>query len=275
MDYRKIAVDPLSPVIGAEIAGVDLARPLDDESFAEIHDALLRHVVIFFRDQEITLEQHKDFGRRFGSLHVHPAAPKPEGHPEILVVHADENSKHVAGHGWHSDVSCDEEPPMGSILRLTQVPEGGGGDTMFANMYAAYEALSERMKDYLDGMQAVHSSEHVYRGRYGLKQDLRDNAYPENVHPVVRTHPETGRKALYVNAGFTTRLLDVPKAESNGVLDFLFRHVNTPEFHCRFRWRANSIAFWDNRCAQHHALWDYYPQVRHGYRVTIEGDKPY
>jgi len=275
MDYRKIAVEPLSPVIGAEIAGVDLARPLDDETFAEIHDALLRHVVIFFRDQEITLDQHKDFGRRFGSLHVHPAAPKPEGHPEILVVHADENSKHVAGHGWHSDVSCDEEPPMGSILRLTQVPEGGGGDTMFANMYAAYEALSERMKGYLDGMQAVHSSEHVYRGRYGLKQDLRDNAYPENVHPVVRTHPETGRKALYVNAGFTTRLLDVPKAESNGVLDFLFRHVNTPEFHCRFRWRANSIAFWDNRCAQHHALWDYYPQVRHGYRVTIEGDKPF
>jgi len=272
--FERIAVEPLTPVIGAEVSGVDLAAPLDDATFAEIHAALLRHQVIFFREQEIDLDQQKAFGRRFGTLHVHPAAPKLDGHPEILVVHADENSRHVAGHGWHSDVSCDERPPMGSILRLTQVPEGGGGDTMFASMYAAYEALSDRMKGYLDGLQAVHSSEHVYRGRYGVKQDLRDERFPESVHPVVRTHPETGRKALFVNAGFTTRLKGVPKAESDAMLDVLFKHIATPEFHCRFRWRANSIAFWDNRCAQHHALWDYYPQVRHGYRVTIEGDKP-
>jgi taurine dioxygenase len=274
MTYQHISVEPLSPVIGAEIGNVDLSQPLDNETFGEIHDALMRHVVIFFRDQDITLDQQKDFGRRFGELHIHPAAPKPDGHPEVLVIHADENSKHVAGHGWHSDVSCDEEPPMGSILRLTEVPEGGGGDTMFANMYAAYEALSDRMKAYVDGLQAVHSSEHVYRGRYGLKQDLRDNAYPEATHPVVRTHPVTGRKALYVNAGFTTRLLDVPKPESDAMLHLLFEHVKTPEFHCRFRWRENSIAFWDNRCAQHHALWDYYPKRRHGYRVTVLGDKP-
>ena len=274
MQYQHITVDPVTPVIGAEIGGVDLSRPLDEATFGEIHDALMQHVVIFFRDQDISLDQQKDFGRRFGELHIHPAAPKPDGHPEILVIHADEKSKYGAGHGWHSDVSCDEEPPMGSILRLTEVPEGGGGDTMFASMYAAYDALSDRMKSYLDGMQAVHSSEHVYRGRYGLKQDLRDNAYPESVHPVVRTHPVTGRKALYVNAGFTTRLLDVPKPESDAMLHLLFEHMKTPEFHCRFRWQPNSIAFWDNRCAQHHALWDYYPKRRHGYRVTVLGDKP-
>jgi len=274
MSYQRISVEPLSPVIGAEIGGVSLGDPVDDDTFQEIHDALMEHVVIFFRDQDITLDQQKDFGRRFGELHIHPAAPKPEGHPEILVIHADEKSKHVAGHGWHSDVSCDEEPPMGSILRLTEVPEGGGGDTMFANMYAAYDALSDRMKTYLDGMEALHSSEHVYNGRYGLKQDLRDNGYPEAAHPVVRTHPVTKRKSLYVNSGFTTRLLGVPKPESDAMLNLLFEHVKTPEFHCRFRWRENSIAFWDNRCAQHHALWDYYPKRRHGYRVTVKGDKP-
>ena len=274
MSYERISVTPLTPKIGAEIGSIDLAEALDDETFNEVRDALLAHQVIFFRDQDLSLEQHKDFGRRFGELHIHPAAPKPDGHPEILVIHADEKSKYVAGNGWHSDVSCDEEPPMGSILRLTEVPDDGGGDTMFASMYAAYEALSDRMKSFLSDLEAVHSSEHVYRGRYGLREKLRDNAYPENVHPVVRTHPDTARKALYVNSGFTTRIKGLPKAESDAVLGFLFEHVRTPEFHCRFRWQPNSIAFWDKRCTQHHALWDYYPQVRHGYRVTVKGDKP-
>ena len=274
MSYEQISVTPLTPIIGAEIGDVDLAEPLGDETFKEIHDALIANQVIFFRDQDLTLEQHKEFGRRFGELHIHPAAPKPDGHPEILVIHADEKSKYVAGNGWHSDVSCDEEPPMGSILRLTEVPEDGGGDTMFASMYAAYEALSDRMKGFLDGLEAVHGSEHVYRGRYGLREKLRDNDYPENIHPMVRTHPVSGRKALYVNSGFTIRIKGLPKGESDAMLAFLFEHVRTPEFHCRFKWRPNSIAFWDNRCTQHHALWDYYPQVRHGYRVTVKGDKP-
>jgi len=275
MSYETITVEPLSPVIGAEISGVDLAEPLGNQAFQEIHDALMAHQVIFFRDQDLTLEQHKDFGRRFGELHIHPAAPKPDGHPEILVIHADEKSQRVAGNGWHTDVSCDAEPPMGSILRLTEVPPSNGGDTMFASMYAAYDALSDRMKAYLDGMEAVHGSEHVYRGRYGLNEKLRDDAYPENTHPIVRTHPVTGRKGLYVNSGFTIRIKGLPRGESRAILDFLFHHIATPEFHCRFGWKPNSIAFWDNRCTQHHALWDYYPEVRHGYRVTVKGDRPF
>ncbi len=273
MGYEIISVEPLSPIIGAEISGVRLSAPLGNQAFQEVHDALMEHQVVFFRDQDMTLEQHKAFGRLFGELHIHPAAPKPEGHPEILVIHADEKSKYVAGHGWHSDVSCDAEPPMGSILHLHQVPDSGG-DTMFASMYAAYEALSDKMQQFLSGLTAVHGSEHVYLGRYGLRENLRDDDYPKSEHPVVRTHPVTKRKCLYVNSGFTTHVKDMKPTESRAVLDFLFEHMKTPEFICRFRWRENSVAFWDNRSVQHHALWDYYPQVRHGYRVTIKGDRP-
>ncbi|MDP6342965.1 MAG: TauD/TfdA family dioxygenase [Alphaproteobacteria bacterium] len=274
MGNTGITIQPISPILGAEISGVNLAKPLDDETFEAIHGALMQHLAIFFRDQEITMEQHKDFGRLFGDLHVHPAAPAPAGHPEILVIHADENSKRVAGHAWHSDVSCDAEPPMGSILYLKTVPSVGG-DTMFANMYAAYEALSAGMQKYLSGLTAIHGSEHVYRGRYGQTENLRDGDYPESEHPIVRSHPVTGRKCLFVNSSFTTRIKGVSRGESKAILEFLYDHVRTPEFHCRFNWQANSIAFWDNRCAQHHALWDYYPEVRHGYRVTIQGDRPY
>ena len=275
MSYETIAVEPISPVVGAEISGVDLAEPLGNQTFAEIHDALMEHQVVFFRDQVMTLEQHKAFGRRFGELHIHPAAPGPDGHPEILVIHADEKSKRVAGQGWHTDVSCDEEPPMGSILHLHKVP-GTGGDTMFASMYAAYDALSESMKDFLVGLHARHESRHVHGGRYGLKVKLRDgeDTYPEAVHPIVRTHPVTGRKGLYVNSGFTTRIEGLTSRESRSLLGFLYEHMATPEFQCRFHWRDNSVAFWDNRCVQHRALWDYFPAVRHGYRVTVQGDRP-
>ena len=276
MTYETITVTPISPVIGAEISGIDLRQPLGNQAFAEIHRALLEHLVIFFRDQDIDWEQHKAFGRRFGALHIHPTAPAPEGHPEILVIHADENSKTIAGENWHSDVSCDAEPPMGSILHLHQVPSPGG-DTMFANMYAAYDALSDAMKSLLDGLHARHESRHVHLGRLGNKGQMRDgaDAYPESVHPVVRTHPETGRKALYVNENFTTRIEELKPAESRALLEFLYRHTETPEFHCRFHWRPKSIAYWDNRCAQHRALWDYFPQTRHGYRVTVAGTRPH
>jgi taurine dioxygenase len=274
MDYETITVKPLSPVIGGEIGGVDLSKPLGNQTFTEVHDALMRHQVIFFREQEMSIEEHKAFGAHFGKLHIHPAAPSPEGHPEILRIHADENSKRVAGHGWHSDVSCDIEPPMGSILYLKQTP-AVGGDTMFSSMYAAYEALSDPMKSYLEGLTAVHASEHVYNRRYGEKDNLRDGDFPRNVHPVIRTHPITRRKALFVNSGFTQRIVELNRKESEALLEFLFDHVRTPEFHCRFQWEDNSVAFWDNRCVQHHALWDYYPQVRSGYRVTVEGDQPF
>ena len=273
MRDQTITVEKLTPYIGGEIHGVDLSRPLDEPTFKKIHDALTEHQVIFFRDQHLTVEQHKAFGRRFGELVAHPAAPGlVDGHPEVLVIHADEKSKYVAGEEWHSDVSCDPEPPMGSMLYMHELPPVGG-DTLFASMYAAYEALSDPMKRLLEGFTAMHEGEHVYRGRYGL--DDPGKLYPKAEHPVIRTHPVSGKKALFVNCRFTTRIVQLKRAESDALLQFLYRHVETPEFQCRFRWRVNSIAFWDNRCVQHHALWDYYPPRRHGHRVTFHGDKPF
>jgi taurine dioxygenase len=163
---------------------------------------------------------------------------------------------------------------MGSILHIRQCPPRGG-DTLFANMYAAYEALSERMKAYLDGLTAIHSGEHVFRGMYANYGVKDKPSYPKAEHPVIRTHPVTGRKLLFVNRTFTTRILGVPRDESDAILEYLYRHAANPLFQCRFRWRPDSIAFWDNRCAQHHAMWDYWPHTRSGARVTVKGDKPY
>jgi len=274
MAYETIEVRPVGRHIGAEIGGVDLRRT-GPRQIAEIRAALLQHQVLFFRDQLLDLDSQKAFGRQFGELHVHPGAPGPAGHPEVLPVHADANSTYIAGESWHSDVSCDAEPPMGSILHLRIVP-ALGGDTLFASMYAAYDALSARMKTYLEGLTATHDGEPYYRGRYKDRGvDDRGKIYPRAVHPVLRTHPETGRKALYVNRMFTTRINDMSREESEAILAYLIDHCARPEFQVRFRWRENSVAFWDNRCAQHMALWDYFPQSRSGYRVTIKGDKPF
>ena len=274
MPYQSIDVRKLTPTIGAEIFGVDLGKPLGNQQFQEVHDALMDNLVVFFRDQKMTIDQHKDFGRRFGPLHTHPNAPIAfKDHPEILVIKADEKSKRVAGEEWHSDVSCDLEPPMGSILYLTEVPPDGGGDTLFANMYLAYETLSAPIKTMIDGMTAIHDGEPYYRGRYSA--DDAGKKYPRSEHPVVRTHPVTGKQGLYVNRGFTLRIPELRRNESDALLEMLYRHIETPEFQCRFKWQANSVAFWDNRCAQHRAVWDYYPNKRYGHRVTICGDKPY
>lgn len=271
MPYETIQVRKLSPVIGAEIHGVDLSKPLTNRQAEEIHDAWMANLVIFFRDQKLTVEQHLDFGRRFGDLHIHPAALLPDQHPEILVINADESSKHVAGEEWHTDVSCDAEPPMGSLLYLTEVPPDGGGDTLFANMYKAYETLSAPIKSMLDGLAAIHDGKHVYE-RPGYRSDRQ---YPRSEHPIVRTHPVTGRQALFVNRGFTTRIVGLSRGESDAILQMLFRHIETPEFSVRFHWRPNSLACWDNRCTQHHALFDYFPHRRYGHRVTVKGDKPF
>ena len=273
MAYTSLRIEKLTPHVGAEIHGVDLAQPLEERTFKEIHGALVDNGVIFFRDQRLTPEQQKAFGRLFGELHVHPAAPALlDGHPEILVIHADEKSKRVAGEQWHSDVSCDLEPPLGSILYMHELPPVGG-DTLFASMYAAYDALSAPMKSLVEGLTAWHDGEHVYRGRYGVKDEGK--TFPKAEHPVVRTHPVSGRKGLFVNRGFTTRIAQLTRPESDALLEFLYQHIETPEFHCRFRWQVNSVAFWDNRCVQHHAMWDYFPQRRHGHRVTIRGDQPF
>jgi taurine dioxygenase len=271
--YRTITVDQLTPVIGAEIGGVDLSRPLGERTMGEIRRALAENLVIFFRDQHITPEQHLAFGREFGELHIHPAAPHEPGHPELMIIRADKDSPRANGEVWHSDVSCDVQPPMGSILYIRQCPPCGG-DTLFANMYAAYEALSDRMKAYLEGLTAVHDGEESYRGTYANFGVADRPVYPRAEHPVVRTHPWTGRRALYVNRGFTRRILGVSRDESDGVLRYLFEHLENPLFQCRFRWRANSIAFWDNRCAQHRAMWDYWPHTRAGNRVTVKGERP-
>jgi taurine dioxygenase len=275
MTYQSIGVRKLTPTIGAEISGVDLSRPLGNQQFDEVHQALMDNLVIFFRDQKMSIESHKAFGRQFGRLHVHPNAPigLPE-HREILVIKADENSKRVAGEEWHSDVSCDPEPPMGSILYLTEVPPDGGGATLFANMYRAYETLSQPMQKMLCGLTAIHDSAkaHSFRNK---ATDRADMAFPASEHPIVRTHPETGRQALYVSRGFTVRIPQLKRHESDAMLEMLYRHIETPELQCRFDWQANSVAFWDNRCTQHHALFDYFPNRRYGHRVTICGDKPF
>jgi taurine dioxygenase len=268
----QLALRKTTPKCGAEILGVDLSRPLDDARIDALRSALAEHCVLFFRDQKMTPEQQKAFGRRFGELHLHPAWPRLlEGHPEIMEIYADADSKRVAGEDWHSDVSCDPEPPLGTILYMLEVP-AEGGDTLFASMYAAYEALSKPMKRMLEGMTALHDGETTYRGRYEGMQEAA--SYPSAEHPVIRTHPVSGRKALFVNRIFTRRILQLEKHESDAVLEMLFRLVETPELQCRFRWQPGSVAFWDNRCAQHHALWDYYPQRRRGLRVTIKGERP-
>lgn len=273
MASPDIRIRPLTPTIGAEVEGVDLGD-VDDETFDEVRRALAEHLVLFFRDQEISVEAHKAFGRRFGELDVHPNDPGLDGHPEVMVIHADETSKRIAGEMWHSDVSCRAEPPMGSILRMFEVPETGG-DTLFANMYAAYEALSDRMQEHLDGLTAVHDGGPYYRDVNRIVgRDDGGRSYPVAEHPVVRTHPVTGRRCLFVNSMFTTRIVGLPRDESDALLAFLFEHVKNPPFHCRFRWRPHSVAFWDNRCTQHFAVWDYFPAVRSGYRVTVRGDAP-
>ena len=274
MDARSISIHPVTPVIGAEILGVDLNKPLDEDAFQIIHQALITHQVIFFRDQDISVEDQKRLGSLFGELDIHPNDPGLEGHPEVMIIHADENSKRVAGESWHSDVSCSETPPMGSILRLYEVPETGG-DTIFSSMYEAYDTLSSSMKELLGNLTAQHDGGPYYRSvNTRIGRDDGGRGYPTAEHPVIRTHPVSGRKALYVNSMFTQSIVGLPRAESDAILGFLFSHVQDPAFQCRFKWEENSIAFWDNRCTQHYAVWDYFPNIRSGYRVTVIGDRP-
>ncbi|MBV8889597.1 MAG: TauD/TfdA family dioxygenase [Alphaproteobacteria bacterium] len=281
MGNNRISVEPIAGALGAEIGGVDLAEPLEEAVIGEIRRALLDHLVIFFRDQHLTPEQHLVFGRRFGSLQVHDFVGGTEGYPEIIEVRKEPEETRNFGGGWHTDVSYLERPALGSVLYAREVPEFGG-DTMFANQYLAYETLSEGMRAMLDGMIAVHSARRPYginsaRARSGpasMRIRLGEDAEAEIEHPVVRTHPETGRKALYVNGNFTIRFKDMTEEESAPLLDFLERHAVRPEFTCRFRWQPNAIAFWDNRCVQHNAINDYQGQRRVMHRVTIEGERP-
>lgn len=268
--FRHIDVRPLNPVIGAEIHDVDLTGPLSDAVIDEIRRAFAKHIVIFFRDQRISFDDHKRFAALFGDAHIAPSTVpwRVPDHPEITKIHADAESTYIAGEDWHSDMSCDPEPPLGSILYLHTLPSNGG-DTLFSSMYAAYEALSDRMKAYLEGLNAVHDAVASFGAITPPGLDL-----PRSTHPVIRTHPVTGKRAIYVNKGYTLGIEGMPAAESAAVLDFLYEHVKQPIFQCRFIWRQHSIAFWDNRCSQHLAVWDYFPETRSGFRIQIAGDRP-
>jgi taurine dioxygenase len=262
--------------VGTEFRGVQLSK-LDDAEIEEVKRLVAERCVLFFRDQHMTVGEQVETGRRLGELHSHPsqrrrAAEGADVHPEVLTVHGDANSRAVPGEGWHSDVSCDEQPPALSMLRVETTPPVGG-DTMFASMYGAYESLSAPMRDFLVGLSAIHSGRHA-GPRYGYFDPKAD--YPENEHPVVRTHPLSGRKALYVNSGYTARICQLSERESDSLLRFLFDHVAYGvQFQVRFSWEPNSVALWDNRCVQHHAVWDYFPATRHGYRVTTVGERPF
>jgi taurine dioxygenase len=273
MDYHTIDITTLTPHIGAEVSGVDLSKPLSNEQFSEVYQAWLDWKVLVFRDQHLDREQHKAFARRFGRLHVHPMQHSYGGDPEILTVKTTKESKYTAGNGWHTDVTCDEIPPLGSMLYIKETPECGGGDTLFADMYLAYELLSDTFRGMLEGLVAVHDGALPYLGGYGVRPP-EGQSYPKHEHPLVVTHPETGRKVLYVNSGFTSHIKGLAPWESklilNGLFDFIAREVRLP---CRVRWEPNTLTFWDNRCTQHHAVWDYYPHSRYGERVSIVGEQ--
>ena len=263
MPYRTIEVAPYSPHIGAEIGNIDLTRPLADEQLAELRRAFTQHLVLFFRDQEIGFDDHARFAEYFGTIGHHVGVKthsQPSTDDRVRRFHFDERSSRVSGDVWHTDQSCAPVPPLASILYNHTLPPDGGGDTLFASTYAAYDALSDRMKTYLDGLTALHDGVPVF-----------GEGTPRATHPVVARHPDSGRRLLYVNRAFTVRINELPPAESAHLLAFLIEHCTQPEWTCRFRWRPHSIAMWDNRCAQHRAISDYLPNVRSGYRVQIDG----
>ena len=273
MVSRQFAVEALSPSIGGEVSQIDLSGELSDETISGLRAALLERKVLFFRDQEITTDQHIAFARRFGELETHPFTVNHPDHPEVIILaNGPENKSRI--NVWHSDVTWRETPSLGSVLRAREVPDVGG-DTLFADMEAAYESLSGDMKEKLDGLQAEHDFMRAFGANLGEDERaaMREK-YPLATHPVVRTHPESGRKSLYVNAAFTSRIVGLDDDESTGTLRRLYELSRVPEFQVRFRWRKNSIAFWDNRACQHYPVSDYHPAVRVMERVTIVGDRP-
>jgi len=277
LEAESLSLTPLTPTIGVEVAGIDLSRPLSSAHKGALRQALLDWKVLFFRDQAITTEEHLAFARNFGDLEVHPFAPSKPGYPEVLAITHNRESR-GRENTWHSDVTWRLEPSLGSILRAVEVPPVGG-DTLFADMYAAYEGLSDEVKAEIDGAVAVHDFTNFRLGmrKRGVSEaeiEAFNEAYPKPVHPVVRTHPETGRKALYVNAAFTIEIVGMEAARSKKLLKHLYAQAAIPEYQCRFRWETNSIAFWDNRASQHYAASDYWPAVRRMERVTVIGDTP-
>jgi taurine dioxygenase len=267
MEVRRIA-----GALGAELLGVDL-RKLSDEVVAAIRRVFFEHQVIFFRDQKLDPARFMAFARTMGRPVPYPFVPAIEGFPEVIEVKKLEHERHNFGGIWHSDTAYLEEPPMGSMLIAREIPPYGG-DTVFASQYLAYEALSDGLKLLLDGLYAVNSSAKADVTRTREDRVKEYSKHYEAEHPVVRTHPETGRKALYVNFGHTVRFRGMTEQESAPLLEYLFRHQVKPEFTCRFQWEVGSLAFWDNRCTQHNPVNDYHGHRRVMHRITLAGDKP-
>ncbi|MFK8401687.1 taurine dioxygenase [Pseudomonas sp. BGr12] len=275
-----LSIEPISPALGAIVSGVRLADPLDDGAQRQIEQALLDHNVLFFRDQPLTPTQQANFAARFGDLHIHPIYPSSPEQREVIVL--DTAVTDVRDNAiWHTDVTFLETPALGAVLAAKQLPPYGG-DTLWASGIAAFEALSKPLQQLLDGLTATHDiSKSFPQERFGatdadlarLEEARKKN--PPRSHPVIRTHPVTGRKALFVSDGFTTRINELEPAESRAILDLLFAHFARPEFTVRWRWKENDVAFWDNRVTQHYAVDDYRPQRRVMHRATILGDKPF
>jgi taurine dioxygenase len=277
-EYRHFTVEPLSPSVGAILHGIDISQDLSAEAITEIRNAWLKHLVLFFRDQNLSDERLMIFGRYFGDLYLHPNLAKKGPHPEVIHVVKEPEATRVVGAEWHTDTAHVACPPMGAVLHALEVPPKGG-DTLFANQYLAYEALSDGLKQTLDRLRAVHDDSRVAgpnasKGRSAATRDDADWTPTANAHPVVRTHPETGRKALFVNVASAHKFEGMRRSESADLLRYLFKHATRPEFTCRFNWEPGSVAFWDNRCLKHIAVNDYQGHRRDMRRVQLAGDKP-
>ncbi|HTO55553.1 MAG TPA: taurine dioxygenase [Myxococcota bacterium] len=276
---RKFPLRTLTPTIGAVVEGVDLSKPLAHEEIAEIRAALLAHKVIFFEDQHLTPVEQRNFAARFGDLHTHPLYPGVPEAPELFILdnHAGNPTDNDA---WHTDVTFIDTPPLGAVLYAKLLPPDGG-DTIWSNMQAAFEGLSRPFADFLHTLDAVHDFARgfpargtVARGAGAEKHAKAVEEHPPVVHPVVRTHPETGADGLFVNYGFTDKIVGLRRKESDAILQMLFEHVTKPEYLVRWKWKPNAVAFWDNRVTQHYAVNDYLPQRRIMHRATILGDRP-
>jgi len=271
-------IKPIAGALGAEIQGMDLSRELGEEDRRRLREWLNEYEVIFFRDQDISPARQKALALSFGPLQTHPAYATVEGFPEVTILESTAE-KPTKIEKWHSDMTFRQHPPMGTVLRSVIIPPRGG-DTLWSSMTAAYNGLSSAMQQFLGGLTAVHDFAHGFReslAEPGGRERLADAvaANPPVRHPVIRTHPETGRKVIFVNSLFTTHIEGLRPAESDAVLQFLFNHVTTPEYTCRFQWQPHCIAIWDNRSTQHKPINDYFPAHRQLQRITIDGDKPY
>ncbi len=273
MEIRK-----LTGTIGAEIFGVDISKPLSPATLHDVRQCLLDNCVIFFRDQKLSMEQHIDFVRQFGAISSSPVYKTLESHPQIMPVVKEPKDTDIIGDTWHTDETYQDTPPMGSVLYAREVPPVGG-DTLWCNLYRAYETLSDSMKRTLQDLRAIHTNEFL-TGNTAARNATRSTKLLETVgvnyvsHPVVRTHEETGRKCLFVNRPFTHAIEGMSRNESLPILNYLFEHSSKPENTCRFRWEQGSLAFWDNRCTMHYAINDYPGRRREMHRITVQGTKP-